>query len=274
MIFRSSTRARVAPSGRRSPSSWPSRMSGRRPRRSSLCPRPLSAVRTSVQPTGRADVRCPGDRCPRDRCDPGVRTDRRPVSAASASKLSALRWIRNTSVRRGRPRLAHQVRRIAVVGERLARRRPNRAWRGREVQRWQCVARTSVEGRAGPPLTQPPGMRTGSGVELAAWRPRELTRRQSAGGARKEQVLTKLPAGASWAGCRRDADHRAGPGGGDHAAWSLSWCWSGVVRLWRAHPVQLGADCGRSAAAVCEERCPLGADSALTCENCGGRDRV
>jgi hypothetical protein len=47
----------------------------------------------------------------------------------------------------------------------------------------------------------------------------------------KEQGRTRRPAGASWAGCRRDARHGAGPGGGDHAGWSLRWCWSGVVRL-------------------------------------------
>jgi hypothetical protein len=35
-----------------------------------------------------------------------------------------------------------------------------------------------------------------------------------------------------------------------------------------------GAACGRSAAAVCEERCPLAADRSLTSENSGGRDRV
>jgi hypothetical protein len=129
---RRGTRARFAPPSRRSPSSWPSRMSGRRPRRSSRCPRPLSAMRTDVRPTGRADVRCPGDRCPRDRGDPGVRTDRRPVSAAAAAALSAPRWIRNTWVRRDRPRLVHRVRRVALVGERLGRRCPNRARRGRD----------------------------------------------------------------------------------------------------------------------------------------------
>jgi len=43
-----------------------------------------------------------------------------------------------------------------------------------------------------------------------------------------------------------------GPEGADHALWSLSWCWSRVVRLWRARPVQRGVDCGRSAAAACE----------------------
>jgi hypothetical protein len=75
----------------------PSRMSGRLPRRSSLCSRPLSAMRTDVRPTGRVDVRCPRVRCPcvrcpcawcpHDRCDPGVRTDTRPVSAAAATAL-------------------------------------------------------------------------------------------------------------------------------------------------------------------------------------------
>jgi hypothetical protein len=83
-------------------------MSGRRPRRSSRCPRPLSAMRTDVRPPGRADVRCPGDRCPGDWCprdwcprdwrpydrgDPGVRTARRPMSAAAAAALSAPCWI-------------------------------------------------------------------------------------------------------------------------------------------------------------------------------------
>jgi hypothetical protein len=70
------------------------------------------------------------------------------------------------------------------------------------------------------------------------------------------------------------ADHGAGPGGGDHAAWSVRWCWSPIVPRWRPYPAQRGVGCGRAAAAVCQERCPLGTDSALTSENCGGRDRV
>jgi hypothetical protein len=80
------------------------RPAGRRRRRGRPgCPDACYAVRHSVRVLcpprgrtdlhGRADVRCPGDRCPRDRCDPGVRTDRRPVSAASAAALSAPRWI-------------------------------------------------------------------------------------------------------------------------------------------------------------------------------------
>jgi hypothetical protein len=48
----------------------------------------------------------------------------------------------------------------------------------------------------------------------------------------------------------------------------------GPAQLRRAHRVRRGAGCGRSAAAVREERCPPAAGSALTCENSGGRDRV
>jgi hypothetical protein len=78
---------------RRPPPWWPFRMSGYRPRRPSLCSHPLSAMRTDVRPTGRADVRCPRVQCPRDRCDADVRTDRRPVSATAAAVLSAPHWI-------------------------------------------------------------------------------------------------------------------------------------------------------------------------------------
>jgi hypothetical protein len=56
----------VCAASRRPPPSWPSRMSGHRPRRPSRCPHPLSAMRTDVRPTRRADVRCPGVRCPGD----------------------------------------------------------------------------------------------------------------------------------------------------------------------------------------------------------------
>jgi hypothetical protein len=74
----------------------PSRRRRRRGRRG--CPAAGHAVRRSVRradvrPPDHADGQCPGDRCPRDRCDPGVRTDRCPVSAAAASALSGPRWI-------------------------------------------------------------------------------------------------------------------------------------------------------------------------------------
>jgi leucine-zipper of insertion element IS481 len=87
-------------------------------------------VAVSASSVRRADVMCPGVRCPGDRCDPGVRTDRRPVSAAAAAALDP-----RTSVRRDTPRLAQWVRRVAAVGERPGRRCPNRAWRGRDGRR-------------------------------------------------------------------------------------------------------------------------------------------
>jgi hypothetical protein len=181
---------------------------------------------------------------------------------------------RNAPVPRDWPRWAHRVRRVAVVGERLGRRCPNRACREGWSCVGQCVAGTSGDGRPGPPL------RTGKGggAALTAWATKgagaALGAGRVAGGHGKEQVRTRRSADASRTGCRRGARHGAGPGGGDHGEWSLRWCWSRVVWLRRAHPVRRGAACGRSAAAVCQERCPLGANSALSCENGGGRDRV
>jgi len=76
------------------------------------CPDAGHAVRCCVRvrcpPCGRTSVQLvgpmsgvQGDRCPHHRRDPGVRTDRRPVSAPAAAALSAPRWIRNASVRPG-----------------------------------------------------------------------------------------------------------------------------------------------------------------------------
>jgi hypothetical protein len=115
------------------PSSWPSRMSGRRPRRSSLsppCGRPSTWSRwtssvqaTGVHPTGVIQVSGqPGVRCPwplRPRC---------PDGAGS-----------RTSVPRDRPRWRTGFD-VSRWSERLGRRRPNPAWRGRMVDRWQCLA--------------------------------------------------------------------------------------------------------------------------------------
>jgi hypothetical protein len=82
---------RFAPPSRRPPSSWPSKMSGRRPRRSSLgpvlCP---PSARPSNWSGGRPVSRRPVSTTGAFR---GVRTDTRPVSAAAASALSAPRWI-------------------------------------------------------------------------------------------------------------------------------------------------------------------------------------
>jgi hypothetical protein len=169
-------------------------------------------MRTDVRPTGRADVRCPGDRCPHHRCDPGVRTDRRPVSTASAAARPAPRWILEGVGAAGPATSGTRVRRVAVVGERLGRRCPNRAWRQGMVERWPCAAGTRVDASPGPPL----GMRTGCGAALAAWPTKGAGPAPGASrvgwGAREGAGAPKSPTGASWAGCRRDARPWAGPG--------------------------------------------------------------
>jgi hypothetical protein len=147
------------------------------------------------------------------------------------------RWIRNTSVRRDQPRLVHWVRRVAVVGERLGRRCPNRAWRARDGrtlavrgshegrrQTWRCFAGVQAAAPRSPP-----------GRPGESW---SRARCRSVGGEQGRSRCSQVPAGACWAGCRRAGRPWAGPGGGDHARWSVRWWWSGVVRRWRAHPVQ------------------------------------
>jgi hypothetical protein len=227
----------------------------------------LSAVRTSVHLVAwTAGVQATGVHATgviHVSGQPGVRTARRPVSVAAASALSGRRWIPDVGAA-GQATLADRVRRVAVVPSGLvvaARIRPG-------GDRWLNVGSawlgTNVDGRPGPPLRS----RTGCGAALAAWPTKRAGPapgcRSVGWGAREGAGAHKSPAGASWVGCRRTARHGAGPEGGDHARWSLSWCWSRVVRLWRARPVQRGVDCGRAAAAACEARCPLGADSTLT----------
>jgi hypothetical protein len=210
----------------------------------------FSVRRAGVRPTGRADVRCPGDRCPRplhSGCPDGhasgvcglcVRAVRTALDPGRRCRGAALVW-------------APRVRRVAVVRERRGRRRPNRASREGMVVCRQCMAGMSIDGRPGPPLRT----HRGCGAALAAWptkgagpapgcRSVGLEAREGA------EVLTSPPQVPPGQVAGVMLDHGAGPGGGDHAPWSLSWCWSRVVRRWRARPVQRGADCGRSAAAV------------------------
>jgi hypothetical protein len=98
------------------------------------------------------------------------------------------RWIRNTSVRRDRPRLVHRVRRVAVVGERLGRRCPNRAWRAKDGrtlavrgshegrrQTWRCFAGVQAAAPCSPPADQ------------GSWSRARC--RSVGGGAGEEQVL-------------------------------------------------------------------------------------
>ena len=194
------TPSELWPPSRRSPSSWTSRMSGRQPRRSSHCPPPLSALRTSVQPVGRTSgVQASGGqatgaiqvsgrtglRCPR-RC-------RRAVRAALD-----LEWLGVV----GRPGRAQRV---------DVPRSPRAAWspacigpdgKGRcDVGRaWLARGSTVARAAAWPA--------SGCGVALApAGRPGSWSRARVPAGWREhgtEQVLTG-PARASWAGRRRGA---------------------------------------------------------------------
>jgi hypothetical protein len=189
--------SQVAPPSRRSPSSWPSRMSGRQPHRSLLCPPPLSAVRTSVHLAG-ADVRCP-----RGRCDPGVRTDRRRVSTRPV-----------------RPRCPH---RAGPAMRRVRRDRP--VWRtGFDVS-----LSTADVGRR--------FARVGCGAALAAWASRQLVQRQAAGRLAGTQGRSRRPQVPSQVRLGQVAGVMPGPwglgpGGGYHAAWSLS----GVLVSYRSGP--------------------------------------
>jgi len=193
----------VWPSSRRSPSSWPWRMSGRRPRRSSLCPRPLSALRTSVQLVGRTSgvqatsghamrvIRVSGQtgvRCPRPlrpRC---------PHRAGS-----------RTSVPRGRPRLAHRVRRVAVVCERLGRRCPNRAWREGIVDLGRArLARGSTAHLDRRFAFAQAGRRARRLADQGSWSSARVPAGWL-GSTGRSRCAHRSPAGASWAGCRCDA---------------------------------------------------------------------
>jgi hypothetical protein len=149
------------------PSGWSpvARMSGRRPRRWSPCPRALSAVRTSesnrssgrpvsTRPVSTRPVPC--------RC---VRTDGSPVSAALQPRCPNRAGPWNGSVG-GPPPLGQWVRRVAVVRGRRGR-LPAWGLKGGMVLRWPWVARTRVDGGSGPPYrtrtgcggASPPGRR-------------------------------------------------------------------------------------------------------------------
>jgi hypothetical protein len=128
-----------------------------------------------------------------------------------------------------------------------------------------------VDRRPGPTL----GRRPGCG---AAWPPGRhgLVQGQvpAGWGSPGHSRCSPVPPQGVWAVAGVVPDHGPGPRGGDHAGWSLGEGWSCGVQLPRPHPVRWGAARGRSAAAVGEERRPLGADRSLTSENSGGRDRV
>jgi hypothetical protein len=197
---------------RRPPPWWPFRMSGHRPRRPSLC-RILCPPcgQTSVQRVGRtSDVHSSSVHATgvmRMSGQTGVRCPR-PLQPCCPHRAGS----RNAPVPRDWPRWAHRVRRVAVVGERLGRRCPNRACREGWSCVGQCVAGTSGDGRPGPPL------RTGKGggAALTAWATKgagaALGAGRVAGGAREG-------AGAHTS-LRRCVPDRL-------PAWCATWGWTG-----------------------------------------------
>jgi len=232
------------------------------PARWSLPCSPRPVRRGDGRPAGRADIQRPRVRCPGVRC---IRVSGRTRSG----------------VRRAGPRVARcgGPPRPGAAGRRA--RGPRAAWspacispdgKGM-VRRWPCLARMRVDvaqGRrlAGVPAAAPPWPQRadpGAGPGQGAGR--------VAGEHGTEQVLTG-PAGRPGQVAGVVPDHELGPGGGDHAAWSLGE--GGSLASSSGGPTRFGggAACGRGAAAAREERCPLGADRSLTSKNSGGRDRV
>jgi hypothetical protein len=199
------TRARFGPPSRRPPPSWPSRMSGRRPRRSSLsppCGRPSTWSRGRLVSTR---VRCPGDRCPRVRCsrvrcsrvrcDPGVRTDRRPDRRASGVRGLCVRAVRTALDPEvgaaGQPR-------FGGPGS-TCRCGPRAAWSslpecGLAGKRWSCVGSAWLARGSTAGLGRRFAVAPAAAPRSPPGRPRELVQRQGAGRLAgehaREQALT------------------------------------------------------------------------------------
>jgi hypothetical protein len=249
----------------------------RTPARSVVALSASSGPPWDVRPTGRADiqrprVRCPGVRCPGVR---GIQVSGRTGSGVrgAAAGLSVPRWTLEWLGVAGRPGRAQRVdvppwpvggvvaclhragrqgdaAALAVAGSHEVDRSQGRRLAGvpAAAPSWPQRADTG----AGPG----PGCQSGGGGSMGP------SRCSPAPAGRPGQVvgvvLTKGP----------------GPGGGDHAGWSLGE--GGPVASSSGGPTGFGggAGCGRGAAAARTERCPLGADRSLTCENSGGRDRV
>ena len=252
------------------PSGWSpvARMSGRRPGRSLPCPaRPVRGG--DVRPAGRADVQRPHVRCPGVRCiqvsgrtglrcprrrrravraalDPGVARCGGPPRPGAAGRRAAVghgrRGCLPASGRTGRDGSA-----LAVPGSHEIDRSQGAAW---PASGCGAALAPAADMGAGPG----PGCRPGSREH--GW-----------------SRCSPAPAGVlgrSLAWCRQ----WPGPGGDDHAGWSLGE--DGPVASSSGGPTRFGggAACGRGAAAGREERCPLGAYRSFTSENSGGRDRV
>ena len=195
-------------------------MSGHRPRRSSPCPRPVSAVRTSVQSVKRT---------------PGVHTSGvHATGAIQVSGRTALRCPRlyscavRTALDPGMARCGGPSP-LGAMGS-TCRRGPRAAW---------SSARMGPEGTDGAGLAvggSPEGRRQTLGRRIArpqaAAPPRRLADKGvgPAPGCRSvgwehenEQVRTRAPRCVPGQVAGVVPDHGAGQGGDDHAAWSLGW---------------------------------------------------
>jgi hypothetical protein len=168
------------------------------------------AVRVRCPPCGRTSVNWSGGHpVSRHRC-PGVqvsgvhatgvqttgviqvcRQPGRPVSAAAAAALSAPRWIPGVGAAGPAPVVAGTI----VDGS-----------PGRRLAGAQAAAPRWPPGR--------PGTWSSARCRSVGW------------GAGKGRCAHVAPAWASWAGRRRARRPWSWTGSGDHAAWSLGWCWS------------------------------------------------
>jgi hypothetical protein len=236
-------------------------MSGRRPRRSSPCPRPVSAVRTSVQSVMRTSG-VHGVRCPRDRCHPGVRTDGPPVSAALQPRCPDRAEPWNGSVRRAVP-----VGRNGFDVPPWSAGAWSPACIGPEGKEWCCVGRgwlargstadldrriARTQAAAPPRRLADKGAGPAPGCWSVGWGVRERAGAHQSPQVRPRQVAGVVP------------DH-----GLDREVVTTlrgRWAGDGPVSSVPEGPSGSagGADCGRSAAATRNERRPLPPDSALT----------
>ena len=199
---------------------WASPAGRRRGRGRQGCPDAGHAIRRSVR------VRCPpADVCPLVGRTSGVHASGvHATGAILVSGRTRLRCLRplhpgcrhragswNASVRRGRPGLGASGSTCRCVCERLGRRCPNRAWRGRDGR--GLAVRGSHQGRRQ------------TAAAAHAYRLRRRARRLadqgswSQGqvpvgwlGARGRSRCSQVPPGVPWAGCRVMAGHGAGSG--------------------------------------------------------------
>jgi hypothetical protein len=192
--------------------------------------------------TGRADTRCPGVRCPGVRCprdwrphdrgDPGVRTHARPVSAAAAAARSAPRWIPDVGA--AGP---------ATVGA------PGWTCRCGRRAAWSSLPASGLAGTGWSNSGSAWLAQASTAALAAAWQAHRLRRRagrladpgswssarcRSVGGGAGRAGAPTSPRVCGLGGSLACWPTWAGPGGGDHAGWSVRWWWSGVVRCWRA----------------------------------------